>query len=194
MAAAPKNPILNLFKVNLLIQKDKQTKIYHRFYKWLLSSGRFIVIFVEILVVMALVARYKFDSDLTTLQENINRQAQYIKDLKNDEQLIKQTQLQLATVKKVKQENQKFPNAISEIARNTPLSIKLRSITLDQTQTSGVTSVTIIGQSPAAPELSAFIKALQESPNFKGITLTNMSSEGQIMFTVVGSLVNKGAV
>lgn len=183
-----KNTKQAFFKVNLLIHKEDQPKIYLRFLKWLLSSGRFILVFVELLTIGAFVYRYKLDTDLIDIQEKIKEQIPYIQSLKRDEILIRQTQFQLATIKQIKQSNPDYTTTLLKIAQLTPQNIKLTSIALDRTQTFPKVSITINGQTSSNIELSAFIKALQKDPVFTDITLTNISFEGQTMFTITGSL------
>lgn len=188
-----KNTKQAIFKVNLLIHKEDQPKIYIRLLKWLLSSGRFIVVFVELLTIGAFVYRYKLDSDLIEIQEKIKEAIPYVQSLKQDEILIRQTQFQLSTIKQVKGSAPGFTNAILKISQLTPKNIILTNITLDRSQTFPKTALTITGQTPSNTELSAFIKALQKDPTFFGITLTNISFEGQTNFTITGSLDEKGA-
>lgn len=187
-----KNTKQAFFKVNLLIHKEEQSKLYLRLLKWLLYSGRFIVVFVELLTIGAFVYRYKLDFDLIDLQEKIKEEVPYVKSLKQDEILIRQTQFQLSTIKQVKRESPNFTATLLKIAQLTPKSIILTNITLDRGQTPTKTALIISGQTPSNIELGAFIKALQKDSAFSGITLTNISFEGQTNFTITGSLNEKG--
>jgi len=189
----PKNIKLNFFKVNLLLHKEELPKIHIRLFKWILSSGRFIVIFVELITIVAFVYRYKLDADLLDLQEKINAQIPYIQSLKNDELAIKQTQFQLTSIKQIKNNSPSFAAIVARIAKLTPQTIKLTNIALDRTQSFPKTSVTISGRTPSNLELSTFIKALQKDPNFTDITIANISFEGQTIFTITGSLSETGA-
>lgn len=182
----------NLFKVNLLIHKGEQIKLYVKLIRWMLSSGRYIIVFVEIIVISAFIYRYKLDAELDDLQEKIKEQIPYLQSLKNDETLIRQTQLKLSTVKQVRKESPDFAQTILDIAKITPKTIKLTTINLDRTQSFPKTNLLITGQTPSNVELSAFLKALKNNPKFTGINLTNISFEGQTVFTIVGSLNSQG--
>lgn len=192
MSASKKSPAQNLYKINLLIHKGEQVKLYVKLIRWLLSSGRFIVVLVELVVIGAFVMRYKLDADLIDLQEKINDQIPYIKSLQEDEIQIRKLQFQLSTIKQTRNDSQIYAFALTELATKTPKNIKLNSVAFDQTQSFPKVTMLITGQTPSNLELSAFIKALQKDEAFTDINLTNISFEGQTTFTITGSLSGKG--
>ncbi|MDO8498707.1 MAG: PilN domain-containing protein [bacterium] len=188
----PKPAKFNSFKVNLLIHKGEQVKLYTRLLKWVLSSGKYIVVFVEIVVIGAFVLRYKLDADLGDLQDKIKDQIPYIQSLKNDEILIRQTQFQLSSIKQTKEDSPDLVGVFNKISLLTPQDIKLTAISFDRSQSYPKTTFSLSGRSPSNLELSAFLKALQKDPSFSGITLSNISFEGQTVFTITGSLTSQG--
>lgn len=192
MGPVKKNASQKPFQVNLLIHKGDQPPFYAKLIKWLLSSGRFIVVFVEMITIGAFVMRYKLDAELIDLQEKIKEQVPYIQSLKNDEISIRQTQFQLATIKQTRDTSPDFTLAISQIAKLVPTNIKLSTISLEQDQASGQSALTLSGVTPSNIELSVFIKALQKNSTFTDISLTNISFEGQTVFTITGNLAKKG--
>ncbi|RJP47240.1 MAG: hypothetical protein C4584_00715 [Armatimonadetes bacterium] len=185
-----KNPGVKktLFKVNLLIIKGEQIKLHLKLLKWILSSGRYIIIIVELIVISAFVARYKLDSDLLNIQEQISEQVPFIKSLENDELLIRQTQFQLNTIRQIKNEAPDFARILSTIAKLTPRNTQLINIGINRTENIGKTNLSISGRTVSNLELSAFINALEEEPIFTEVTLTNISFEGQTVFTITAAL------
>lgn len=185
--AAQKLP--SLFKVNLLIHHGEQEKLISKLIKWALSSGRYIVIFVEMVTISAFVYRYKLDADLNDLQEKINDKIPYITNLSADETLIKHTQFQLSTISKLKSEKVDFILPLTNLAKIVPKSIKITNISFDRIQAYPKTSLSISGQTPSNLELSVFIRELRGNPNFSDITLASISFEQQTIFTITGNLV-----
>ncbi len=181
----------NLFKVNLLIHQGEQVQLYSKIIKWALSSGRFIVIVVEMVTIGAFIYRYKLDADLNVLQEKINDKVPYIKSLSADEALIKHTQFQLSSIAKLKSENVDFNSFLANLATSVPKSIRITNIAFDRMEGYPKTTLSINGQTPSNLELSVFIKELQKDPKFSDITLTNIAFETQTVFTITGSLVTK---
>lgn len=187
--SAPKFP--NLFNVNLLIHHGEKEKLYSKLIKWALSSGRFIVIFVEIITISAFVYRYKLDADLADLQEQINTQASYVSTLKDDATLIKNAQFQINNIGKLKSEKADFVSALKNLSAIIPQSIKLTNISFDRSLAYPKTTLSVSGESPSNLELSVFIKELQKNPNFSDINLTNISFDQLTNFTITGSVVNQ---
>lgn len=186
------NHKLKSFSINLLIHRDQQTKLYERAFKWMLSSGRYIVIFVEILVIGAFVYRYKLDSDLSTLNDKIKEQVPYVKSLQPNESIIRQAQFQLTTIKQIRGGSPNWAAVLVEVSKLTPKNVRLVSVTLGQGRTGSKPTLTIIGITPSNLELSAFIQSLQKSSSFSDITLTNISFEGQALFTLTGTVKSGG--
>lgn len=178
----------SLLKLNLLISQTHQPKIYIRLLKWLIASGRYIIIIVEFMVIAGFVARFKLDADLLDLQDKIKLQIPYIESLKSDEILIRQTQFQLATIRQVKDESLDYAQILIKIASLTPQNIKLTNINLNKLPNLNKATIQITGQSPSNQEISLLIKTLKKEPQFSEISLTNLTFEQPvIVFTIGGS-------
>lgn len=185
--AAPKH--LNL---NLLLRQDNRPKFLVNLLSWILSSGRFLVVVVEIIVIAAFLLRYKFDADIAATQDEIRKILPYIQSKSQDEAFIKQTQFQISSTKTVKSTNLDFAAVIGKIAQATPQTIKLGTVNLDRTQTFPQTNLTIIGTAPSNIELNAYIQALQKDPQFSAVTLTNISfDKSEVSFNVTAVLNDK---
>ncbi len=186
--AAPVKSKKFLFKVNLFVHKGERPKLYIQAFNWLLSSGRFIVVFVEIIVVAAFIYRYKLDNDISNINSKIKDQEPYIQSLQSTENAVKQVQLQLQSIKVAKSNNPAFSSIIKIIADLTPTDITLTNITFDRTQTFPATNIIISGVTPSNLDLSAFLAALKKDPHFTQITLSNISFKGATDFTITGKL------
>ncbi len=186
--AAPEKSKKLLFKVNLFVHKGEKPKLYIQAFSWLLSSGRFIVIFVEIIVIAAFVYRYKLDNDISDVNTKIKEQEPYIQSLQNEENTIRQVQLQLQSIKVAKSNNPSFSPVIQKIADITPTAISLTNITFDRTQNFPETDIIISGVTPSNLDLSAFLTVLKKDPYLAQITLSNISFKGSTDFTITGKL------
>lgn len=192
MGAAGKKVKLPLYKVNLFIHKGEHLKLQVQLMKWILSSGRFLVILVELLTISAFVYRYKLDGDLAEIQDQLKEEVLYIQSLKNDEIAIRQTQFQLTSIKQIQTETPDYSVILWKIAQITPQNTSLTNITFNSPQNSPKKNFSITGETPLSIELSALIKALQSDPAFADTNLTNVSFEGITTFTVTGTLNSKG--
>ena len=193
MGPAKKPPAFKSFKINLLIRKGEQIALPARLIKWVLTSGRFIVVLVEIVTIGAFVLRYKLDGDLSEFQDQIKNEIPYLESLKPDETLIRQTQFKLSNIRQSKDTVVDFSAVITKISTITPRNIKISNISFDRTGSFPKTLFTLSGTTPSNIELSVFMNSLQKDPSFSEVTLTNISFEGQTLFTITGSLTAKGA-
>lgn len=171
-----------VLRLNLLHPQGIPEKVTIRLIRWLLSVGRFIIVVVEALVLVAFVSRFKFDSELETLKENIDGQIPYIESLKNDENLIRQTQTQLSIIKDKKLNYPDYELILKKIAQQTPQNIKINSINIDKTDKA---SIKISGNALANTDISSFTAGLKSDKFFSEVTLTSVGlEEGSITFSI----------
>lgn len=174
--------------LNLLYPQGVPLKLPLRFLKWLISYGRFIVVFVEIIVLACFAYRFKLDADLADLKEKINNQVPYLESLSIDEALIKQTQLRILNIQKVYSFSPFWVKTLTEISNQIPSQVRLTNINLEKAPppSSGV-SFKLAAQTPSNNDLAVFLNALKKSPNLKDISLSSISFEqDQIHFTING--------
>lgn len=171
----PKPGIKIKINLNLLKPQSNPEKLLVRIVKWLLSSGRFIFIAVEALVLIAFIARFKLDADLQSRKEAIDAQIPYIKDLKPYEILIRQTHLKLSTIDGFKKTQADYANILKSIADQTPMGVKISNLTLNNQP--GKVTVTISGQARTNIDISAFLMGLKSNKKFSGIELVSVGVE-----------------
>lgn len=174
--------------IDLLKPQSSPEKPYLRFIRWLMSTGRFIVIIVEVVVLAAFLSRFKLDADIQTAKEAAEQQIPYIKSLSVDEAQIRQTQLQLATIKDVKQTSPDYVSILREIANQTPSSVKILTLSLEKD--AGKSNLKITGTAQANQDVSTFALGLKSQDQFANINISSVSLEqGVINFTIIGSVV-----
>lgn len=173
--------------VNLLKPQESPEKLHIRFWKWLLSSGRYIVVFVELIVLTAFVGRFKLDADLARLKEEIEQQIPFIESLAADERLIRRTQLQISTINQVRSNPTDFTQATKKLAQQTPSGVTLFTVNFEKG--SSGTSFRISGTATTNRDLNTFIYGLKDDGSFTNLRLENVSLElGVIHFTVGGNI------
>lgn len=173
--------------LNLLHPKELQIKLPERFVKWLISYGRFIVILVEIVVVAAFLARFKYDANLDELKKEINQDLPYVEGLAADEALIDQTQNRLALIDKTYLGSGRWQETIVNISSLTPSSIQFIGLSLEEKDEKNVT-FKINAITVSNTDLGIFLNNLRARDNFRDINLANITFEGnQISFMVTGT-------
>lgn len=181
-----KNPPKLGIRLNLLKPQSNPEKILVKLIRWLLSTGRFIFIFVEALVLLAFITRFKFDADISAKKEAIDQQIPYIESLSSYETLIRLTQLKLSTIDTLKNSSANFPEVLKEISDQTPEGVKISSINLDKNVNQ--VNIALVGQSQDNNSLNIFTLGLKQNPNFSNVNFTSIGFEkGLISFSISAS-------
>ena len=173
--------------LNLLHPKEIPPPLLERFFRWLITYGRFIVIIVEVVVVSAFLMRFKLDADLDDLKRNIEKDLPYIEGLSNYEALIKQTQLRIDEFDKINNKGPQIKQALEDISSQIPSSLKLSNISFEPIPNATNTKFRVNGVSTSNSEIGFFINNLRKAEPLKDIDLTSISfSDEEIIFTIIG--------
>lgn len=170
----PHNPKLAI-RLDLLRPQSNPEKIYVKLIRWLLSTGRFIFIFVEGIVLIAFIARFKLDADLAARKESIEQQIPYIESLKPYEILIRQTQFKISTMESVKQNYVDFGQILKKIADQTPAGLRITNLSIDRNLSKA--SIQLSGQAQANSDVVTFVGGLKQDPSFSDVNITSISLE-----------------
>ena len=189
----PKGKASLIINLDLLRPQSNPEKFLAKAFRWLLSSGRYIFVFVEALVLIAFIARFKLDADLAAKKEAIEDQIKYIETLKSDEILIRQTQLKLSTIGSTKKNTPDWSIVFKKIADQTPVSTQITNINI--TKTIDKTAIHMLGQTQVNTDLTNFIAGLRSDDTFTSANIIGVEVEqGVIKFTIDASakLTNSG--
>jgi Tfp pilus assembly protein PilN len=191
---APKKDQPLIVKVNLLHPQGEPLRLPSKFLKWLVGYGRFIVIFVEIVVIVCFLYRFKLDADLDRINQEIKAEAQSIDSKQKDEILIKQTQQKLQLVKQTYDNSPNWRNVIETITAKVPQSVTFHNLTADHAQSANTLEFKITAETKSTQDISVFINSLKEldkgeqDRKFKDVNLSNVSFDsGIINFSITGS-------
>jgi len=190
-------PIKELrLKLNLLHPNEIPPSLPTRFLRWIVSYGRYIVIFTEVIVVSAFVFRFKLDADLDQLKTDINKDLPYIEGLVADEALIRQTQLKLQTIGTHYENTPDWQMIFDTISSEIPSSASLTNLSFDNSdEKNPYIPIKMVGSASSSNDLSVFIKKLREKNDknnaklFKDITLDSLSFEkNKLIFSISGAI------
>ncbi|MDO8577025.1 MAG: PilN domain-containing protein [Candidatus Daviesbacteria bacterium] len=170
-------------KLNLLKPQSNPEKLLIKLTRWLLSSGRYIFVAVNAVVLIAFGARFKLDADLAAKKEAIEEQIPYIESLKPYEILIRETQLKLSTIDSIKKGSLDWLMILKKISDQTPRNVKIISINIGKNL--GTATIHITGQTQTNSELTSFIIGLKGEDTFSEVNLAGVGLEqGVIKFII----------
>lgn len=177
--------------LNLLKPQSNPEKIPIKLMRWLLSSGRYIFIVVNAVVLIAFGARFKLDADLAAKKEAIEEKIPYIESLRPYEILIRETQLKLSVIDTAKKSSLNWPTIIEKIAGQTPTNVKILSINIKND--AGAATISVLGQTPISSDLTNFINGLKTENTLSGVNLSSIQvDQGIIKFSVDASVKSEG--
>lgn len=177
-----KSPKLTI-NLDLLRPQSNPDKIHVKFIRWLLSTGRFIFIFVEAIVLLAFIARFKLDADLASNREAIEEKIPYIESLKPFEILIRQTQFKLATIDSFNKTYADYGQILKKVADLTPQGIKIISINIEKNISK--LSINLNAQAQTNSDLTIFLDGLKKDPLFTEVNITSVGFEkGNLNFSL----------
>lgn len=178
----PKNPKLAI-NLDLLKPQSNPEKIFVKLLRWLLSSGRYIFIFVEALVLLAFIARFKLDADLAANKEAIEQQIPFIESLKPYEYLIRQTQFKLTTINSFRLTYLDYPAVLKKIADQTPDGVKITGLNMEKDVAQ--IAINLSGQAKNNNDLAVFLAGLKQDRFFENISITSIGFEkGSLNFSL----------
>ena len=177
--------------IDLLRPQSEPKKIAVQLIHWILSAGRYLIIFVEILVLAAFLSRFKFDNDISETVEEIDTKIPFLKSLKNDEDLIRRFQLQIASIKDLKPKRPDFINIVNKIAAQTPEGIIFSNMSF--TSSTGKVSLKLTGVAQNNDQLATLIFGLKSDPTFSGVNLSSISLDQNIINFSIDSEITTGA-
>jgi len=170
-------------KLDLLKPQSNPEKLLVRLLHWLLSTGRYLFVFVEALVLIVFIARFKLDEDLASKKEAIEAQVPYIESLKPFEILVRQTQLKLSTISSFRSNVADYPQILKKIADQTPGGVKIISLNFEKKLTQ--VTIQLNGLAQNNNDLASLLTGLKEDQLFSDVTITSIGFEkGSVNFSI----------
>jgi len=169
-------------EIEFLPQEEWEKTSIGRFIKWSLSIGRYIVIFTELIVVTALISRFKLDRDLSDLNEQIKQQQAIVSASSQFENEFRLLQNRLNKADTLSQ-NLDQPNILlRELGETIPLNVTLSNLNINNNE------ITFNAESLDETGIATLINKLEKSPNFGNINVGQISSSDKEKATILFSL------
>ena len=176
----PKQKSLKLgIHLDLLRPQSNPEQLITKLLRWLLSTGRFIFVFVEALVLIVFIARFKLDEDIVTRKDEIEKQIPYIESLRYFEILTRETQLKLATIGSFNKTSADYPKILKSLADQTPSGVKLISIRVEKNP--NFVNIQLNGTASINNDLGTLIAGLKQDPLFSDVNITSIGFDKNIL-------------
>ena len=151
-----------------------------RFLKWSLTAGRYIIILTELGVIIAFMSRFKFDNDLSDLNDAILGKQTLLEVSANTEKVLRLTQSRLDLASQKLKSRWLAYEVLTKVTSLLPEQTAINLISI----TDGV--MTLDASAVSESDLGSFVQAISTDKMFKSVDLTSVSSEkdSAIKFTI----------
>lgn len=171
-------------RLTINLRAKKQSPISNVFFKWVINSGRIIVVVVELLALGALGYRFTVDQQIIDLHDRINRELLFVNAQAKKEKLYRSIQKRLANIETVSIEANGKVTFLKQVltAVNSP-SYSSTSLNVNNN------TVTIDGQAVSIFNVGALVDKLKQNPNVTSISIDELASSDQgIRFKITATL------
>ena len=183
MSAQTLPPKIN---INLMPTEDLDKSPAGRFLKWALSVGRYIVIFTELIVLIAFLSRFWLDRTLSDLHESIKQKQAIIRSAKELEDQARSIQNRLHEINNITSDSVNAEDILKLLQKITPTDVVYDSLTIGKNQ------MNISASALSEVSLSVFSYNLRNSKLFSEINLDdvqkNKKQQGEISFSLSAKL------
>ncbi|MBI1869435.1 hypothetical protein HYS11_00505, partial [Candidatus Gottesmanbacteria bacterium] len=98
--------------INLLPGGKDGKRYGGKFLQWALTYGRYIIIFTELIVLIAFFSRFKFDQELSDLHEIIQQKQAVISSVAEFETEVHLLQARIAQIKTIDRNHELYPKTL----------------------------------------------------------------------------------
>ena len=159
--------------INLLPKSEVDSSFWGKFLKWALTSGRYIIILTEVVVIAAFLSRFKLDSDLADLAERVEGKKKILEALSENERLFRLAQARLGAV----------AGLTGKQLGSMPILIDLDSsipdnggVVIDRVGVSS-SEISLGGTSRSEAGLGELLTRLSRNPKWKSVELSDISTD-----------------
>lgn len=163
--------------INLLPREDFDRTTLGRILKWSLTTFRYIVIFVELIVVAGFLSRFYFDVRISDLNDEIKQQAAVVSNRQADEMEFRKAQLKLSVLSTISDDSNSIQPIIQKVASNMPRATRLNSLTKEGNQ------ISLHASALADSSINDLVNLLISDPAFQNVRLSNIEQdENSVLF------------
>lgn len=152
--------------LNLLQPSEKPTSTWDRIYVWVFTVGRYLIIVVELIVLVAFVARFALDRRNNDLTDEITVKMEMLDAQKETEQELRRVQSTLDNLSRMLDEQEKLSPQLETVLKEIPSSLTIETFALSQR------AINLSGIAPTYEDLKEFEETLRKNEDYENVNLT----------------------
>ncbi|OGC93055.1 hypothetical protein A3D85_03090 [Candidatus Amesbacteria bacterium RIFCSPHIGHO2_02_FULL_47_9] len=149
--------------------------------KWALTTGRYIVILTEMVVIAAFLSRFVLDQNISDLQDNVREKRNVLEAFSSQEKTFRNTQVRLAVAKELVDSEMPILEVLSELDKSAAADVQFSSIRISREE------IAVTGTAFSENGLRTLITANRDSEFWKEVELTDVKAQGDgnISFSLI---------
>jgi hypothetical protein len=171
VSSQPEQPKMIPTSINLSGKPKESTSSL--FYKWTIHVGRIVIVLTELVALSALFYRFIIDRQIADLNDQIDRQVNFIQSQSQRENQFRSLQNRLFVIKSVKEDTEgkiQVMNLILESAREGIFSTDTLAVNKNLISVNGATSSVFA--------LNSFVETLKTNKHITAISINEITSGG----------------
>ncbi len=156
--------------IDLLSREDLSQRPVGRLLLWVLTVGRYIVIFTELVVITGFIIRIVLDRNLNRINEDLFKQKAILASYLQTELRVRRVDKQYVTVTRIKQEQRHIGQLLEKIGQLAPKDLRFSLLNIEP-ESMEISAVVL------SPEgFSTFLGSLQADPAIGDLILESVES------------------
>ena len=157
-------------EINLLPKEKWEKGVIGKLLRWVLYVGRYVVVFTELVVILAFLYRFGLDRKLTDINEQVDQKQSMVESFGELEDKFRKLQNQLETIKEVQEKQLVVEDALSMISQITPQDAVYSVVDISEDK------IVLEGRVISQVGLATLLAKAQEETKFDQVVLENVKS------------------
>jgi Tfp pilus assembly protein PilN len=160
--------------IDLLSREDFSQRALGRLLLWILTVGRYIVIFTELIVIAGFITRVVLDRNLNSVNETLAEQKAILASYQPVEQRFRRVHQQVDSYSRIDEERLDISKLLEDLTGITPTEVRFESMNIDKNE--NAMDIVAIALSPGG--FATFLSQLQSSVHFNNLILNYVETGG----------------
>lgn len=169
--------------MNLLPPSEFELSFWGRFLKWAVTTGRYIIILTELVVILAFLSRFKLDEDLRNVNEQIETQVNYLESEQPQLQEFLRVQKRITLLDKSIAARVEVTKMMDYLNSRTPAEVKVNQMAIAKNE------ITVSATTLSEVALGEMMTTMSHDGIWKSLDLSQVISDANsgIRFTLTAS-------
>lgn len=164
-------------EISLLPEAENPNSLSSRLFHWITTTGRFVIVFTELIVIMAFISRFTLDRKNADLSEIIRQQEAILKSTQNFEKDFLSLQQKLKTIKTFYTSQPNYDKKIATLIESTPSDLIYDNLSISQDSKTKEVLSTLNLTAYREESIIDYIANLMVNSNIKTVDITKIEKK-----------------